>query len=410
MSRKVIQIGEEDINALILEVKEAFGHPIQNKSHIIHLIDKITTNNSKDIISFNTLRRFFKLIPSQHTPTIETLNILCRFCGYASWEEFTYVINQNSENFLGHSMIQIIRKQWSKEKAKHIIQDFKKSEKLYFWMSSVFHQISLEDKVFLVKESLNIIQSPQNENTSLGYAQYFWVQTIGCYMMQLEKRELTIFMKQIHHLKVICELCVSYNPSEINYDLILSHCKNDFTSTQDKLFLLSIQTLREYLKFGKLKKTSIVKIHQLVISADQFDIKPFSRIKALQIISEDAIHGSIERLKKDMSYFQKNKYYRESVVFFVLEISRALCHKNRFKDALQIISHYSNTYRGNVGFWASIHRNTLHLYSAWSNYFAGNKKSSIESLKNFNPQLVENFQEEWVLQDLKLIKKLLAEA
>jgi hypothetical protein len=137
MSRRAIQIGEEDIDTLSFQVQHSFGTPIKTKKNVHDLIDAITKQNPKDVISFNTLRRFFKLIPSTHTPTIETLNILSRFCGYSHWDEFTYVGNQNSENLLGHSMIQMLRQKWSREHAALMIHDFGKSEKLYYWLSAV---------------------------------------------------------------------------------------------------------------------------------------------------------------------------------------------------------------------------------------------------------------------------------
>lgn len=190
MSRRAIQIGEEDIDTLSFQVQHSFGTPIKTKKNVHDLIDAITKQNPKDVISFNTLRRFFKLIPSTHTPTIETLNILSRFCGYSHWDEFTYVGNQNSENLLGHSMIQLLRQKWSREHAAQMIQDFGRSEKLYYWLSAVFPNLNENDKIFLVNHSLNNIISPQYENSALGYAQYFWIQTTCCYLLQLDENNL----------------------------------------------------------------------------------------------------------------------------------------------------------------------------------------------------------------------------
>jgi hypothetical protein len=303
MSRRAIQIGEEDITALIVQVQLNFGGPIQTKKNALALIDQITKQNQKDLISLNTLRRFFNLIPSHHTPTIATLNILSRYCGYASWDEFTYVSNQNSENFLGHSMIQILRNQWSRDQAEKLIVDYAKSEKLYFWLASIFSKLSEKDKLFIINHSLNPVISPQHENTALGYAQYFWVQTIGCYLMQLEEKNLLSILPKIQHLKIIVELCVNYNTADKNYDHLLLHSQSLFTSQQDVTFFESVQWFRFFLKNKKWNKKMLSSIHSKIISPDQLDIKPFSRMRALHILSNHPTHSAYSSIQRDIQFF-----------------------------------------------------------------------------------------------------------
>ncbi len=407
MSRKVIQIGEEDIDALTQQVNHTFGGNIKTKKNVFDLIDAIVKQHPKDVISFNTLRRFFKLIPSTHTPTIETLNILCRYCGYSSWDEFTYVANQNSENLLGHSLIQMMRHQWSKEHARRMIDHFGKSERLYHWLSTVFHHLNDDDKIFLVNESFTKIISPQNENSALGYAQYFWVQTIGCYLMQLNETECRRRIKEINHPKIIAELCVSYNMHDSHYDILLAISKPTFVSIQDLIFFDSISYLRHFLRHHSFTPSQLISIQNWNIHPGQIDIKPFSRMRALQIISLSKKEGLEKIIATDLNHFKKHKSFRESIVFYIIEIARALCYVNQAIQSKHLFQQYTDLYQGNIGFWASIHRNTLYLYASWAFALNDEKEKASAYLQLFNSSLIENFQEECISKDLATVKKLL---
>lgn len=407
MSRRVVQIGEEDIDTLSFQVQHSFGTPIKTKKHIHDLIDAITKQNPKDVISFNTLRRFFKLIPSTHTPTIETLNILSRFCGYSHWDEFTYVGNQNSENLLGHSMIQMLRQKWSREHTVKMIQDFGRSEKLYYWLSAVFPNLNEKDKTFLINHTLDNITSPQYENSALGYAQYFWIQTIGCYLLQLDEDKFLDILPKIQHRKIISEICVSYNISEKNYDHLLEQTKDLFTSQQDQVFLKSVILFRSFLYSKKWSTEQHQYITDLHLSPANLDIKPFSRMRALQILANHPSQSTFTTIQSDLHFFKRNKFYRESIVFYIIEITRALCYSKRHDDAVVLLEEYKNLYQGNIGFWASIHRNTLQLYASWAFMMNNQKERAIDSYQKFNPSLIENFQEECIKKDLDRVKKIL---
>ncbi len=407
MSRRAIQIGEEDIETLSLQVQHTFDAPIKTKKNIHDLIDAITKQNQKDVISLNTLRRFFKLIPSNHTPTIETLNILSRYCGYSSWDEFTYVANQNSENLLGHSMIQMLRQKWSKEYAAQMIRDYARSEKLYYWLAAAFPNLQEKDKIFLINHSLDNIISPQYENSALGYAQYFWIQTVGCYLLQLEEHSFLKVIPKIKHRKIIAEICVSYNTSEKNYDHLLQQTKDLFTNQQDHVFLKSVILFRSFLSSKKWNKQHQHYIAELHLTPANIDIKPFSRMRALQILANHPSQSTFTTIQSDLHFFKRNKFYRESIVFYIIEITRALCYSKRNDDAVVLLEEYNSLYQGNIGFWASIHRNTLQLYASWAFAMNNQMERAIDYYQKFNPSLIENFQEECIKKDLDRVKKIL---
>lgn len=91
-----------DVDAIHLlkeEVIIVFGHSLKSSGDCNKLQEDIY-KKSGDIINFNTLRRFFGLIKTEFNPSKNTLNILSRYCGYESFQNFTssFQIQPNKEN------------------------------------------------------------------------------------------------------------------------------------------------------------------------------------------------------------------------------------------------------------------------------------------------------------------------
>jgi hypothetical protein len=200
---------------------------------------------------------------------------------------------------------------------------------------------------------------------------------------------------------------VSYNVSEKNYDHLLEQTKDLFTSQQDQVFLKSVILFRSFLYSKKWSNEQHQYITELQLSPANLDIKPFSRMRALQILANHPSQSTFTTIQSDLHFFKRNKFYRESIVFYIIEITRALCYSKRHDDAVVLLEEYNNLYQGNIGFWASIHRNTLQLYASWA--FAMNKQmeKAIDYYQKFNPSLIENFQEECIKKDLDRVKKIL---
>lgn len=52
--------------------------------------------SQKEYISDTTLQRVWLYKPGYDTVAIHTLNVLCRYCGYANWEVFQEYLKENS--------------------------------------------------------------------------------------------------------------------------------------------------------------------------------------------------------------------------------------------------------------------------------------------------------------------------
>jgi hypothetical protein len=88
---------------LKLQVEQVYGMPIKYGNQCQQLSLSIFDQTS-EYISFQTLRRFFGFIDKNKKPTIKTLDILSKYCGYRHFEDFT----NHSKKTIKDNLIEII--------------------------------------------------------------------------------------------------------------------------------------------------------------------------------------------------------------------------------------------------------------------------------------------------------------
>ncbi|RPD49012.1 hypothetical protein [Paracnuella aquatica] len=78
----------QNLNTLKDEVETVLGRKILTASDCTELSNDIfrKTNNQ---LSLNTLRRFFNLMESKYSPSLFTLDLLSKYCGFNTFSEFT---------------------------------------------------------------------------------------------------------------------------------------------------------------------------------------------------------------------------------------------------------------------------------------------------------------------------------
>jgi len=86
-----------ELNELRHEVEYIFGKQIVSYNDCILL-----AHNLENILSTQTLRRFFKLITSKSGPGVFTLDTLSRYCGYKNFDKFRSIqANQDLISYFG---------------------------------------------------------------------------------------------------------------------------------------------------------------------------------------------------------------------------------------------------------------------------------------------------------------------
>ena len=77
----------EYVSLLKMYIEKMLGRRILSSTDCRLLFNDIT-QQLDSTLSFNTLRRFFKLMETKHNQSIYTLNILAAYCGFSSFDDF----------------------------------------------------------------------------------------------------------------------------------------------------------------------------------------------------------------------------------------------------------------------------------------------------------------------------------
>lgn len=75
------------IEQLLENILQTFGHPIKNTNDCKSLSDEIF-QKTKKYISYNSIRRVFHVVESNHVPRMSTLNILAEYIGFQNFDDF----------------------------------------------------------------------------------------------------------------------------------------------------------------------------------------------------------------------------------------------------------------------------------------------------------------------------------
>lgn len=89
-------VSEFVLSALKEKVVEDFDSPITSKTDCDRISERIEAQTGR-VISVNTLRRFFEIMPTASRPSLETLNILSAFCGYADFFDFKHCLDEKEK-------------------------------------------------------------------------------------------------------------------------------------------------------------------------------------------------------------------------------------------------------------------------------------------------------------------------
>lgn len=90
---KSVQVTEEERLFLLKSIEEKYGLKI-NSANDCELLSQIIFKKTSILISYNTLRRFFKILPNSNFPSLYTVNVLSKLIGFKDFIELReYRIN-----------------------------------------------------------------------------------------------------------------------------------------------------------------------------------------------------------------------------------------------------------------------------------------------------------------------------
>ena len=94
---KSVKVSDEERDFFQKSIEEKFGLKI-NSANDCALLSEIIFKGKNVLISYNTLRRFFKLLPNTNSPSAYTVNLLSSLIGFEDFNALKeYRLNLNRD-------------------------------------------------------------------------------------------------------------------------------------------------------------------------------------------------------------------------------------------------------------------------------------------------------------------------
>ncbi len=245
------------IENLKKEIAKKIKREIKNRGDCVFLSNAIF--EILDIeISYNTLRRFYNLLPSTKT-SIKTFNTLAQFIGYKNYIDFT----QNYKYKEKINITEIIYKSVAKNKPEDIVNLVKKTKKssedftslIIILIRELWHNrnFKLIDRIFNLK-ALNFNSFSYDEVLKLG-------NSIGLLIRKKDKLH-PLLLNNINFLDCVFLIFVDYSSLNKYYGDTLEIIKKNNVRYDITLFSKAVLEFRNFINNTKIKDFDIDKPHK----------------------------------------------------------------------------------------------------------------------------------------------------
>ena len=265
------------IENLKKEIAKKIKREIKNRGDCVFLSNAIF--EILDIeISYNTLRRFYNLLPSTKT-SIKTFNTLAQFIGYKNYIDFT----QNYKYKGKINVTEIIYKSVAKNKPEDIVNLVKKTKKssedftslIIILIRELWHNgnFKLIDRIFNLK-ALNFNSFSYDEVLKIG-------NSIGLLIREKDKLHPQL-LNNINFLDCVFLIFVDYSSLNKYYGGTLEIIKKNNVRYDITLFSKAVLEFRNFINNKKIKDLDIDKPHE-----KQLHSILIGRLLSLKLLSAD---------------------------------------------------------------------------------------------------------------------------
>lgn len=265
------------IENLKKEIAKKIKREIKNRGDCVFLSNAIF--EILDIeISYNTLRRFYNLLPSTKT-SIKTFNTLAQFIGYKNYIDFT----QNYKYKGKINITEIIYKSVAKNKPEDIVNPVKKTKKssedftslIIILIRELWHNgnFKLIDRIFNLK-ALNFNSFSYDEVLKIG-------NSIGLLIREKDKLHPQL-LNNINFLDCVFLIFVDYSSLNKYYGGTLEIIKKNNVRYDITLFSKAVLEFRNFINNKKIKDLDIDKPHE-----KQLHSILIGRLLSLKLLSAD---------------------------------------------------------------------------------------------------------------------------
>lgn len=237
------------IEVLKNKVQEKLGVIIKNRGDCQFLSDAILEELG-ETINYNTLRRFFGIDKrAQFDASRNTLNILAKFLGYGSYNEFSRLVVRSGANQYSDQWFAIL----NEEDSERIIAYLSAKRIQGKDFTEVFIR-AVRELILLrrIKEVDRIFKSDLHRQHEFNYSESVHIgNAIGILLrdVELSPDEYNLLAKNKAFVQMVLSIFVDYSSLNSNYGVFvrLMETECDVLDENDRIFFTCVNYLRLYL-------------------------------------------------------------------------------------------------------------------------------------------------------------------
>jgi hypothetical protein len=268
-----------DLNLFREEVQKHFGRPIVNRRDCEEL-SVLIFEQTGQLISYNTLRRFFDLAGKNHSNISQTsLNILANYCAYEHYFQFDLGIaktNFSAEQFHEVKLNCLVNQKIDFNTIYRLVDEFKGLDQTYSFLHELVIQAFQMKDVEFIKHIFDL--TPVFENTHYLYSHvFFLVQSLGVQLRNKSEMKEEIWSFWAQHptaRRLYFELFVDMDELIHSHYLALEKYLDHSEQENEKLFVHALLFFRAYnlgLKneqekhYSQLSKADLYNLHPILL-------------------------------------------------------------------------------------------------------------------------------------------------
>jgi hypothetical protein len=325
------------------EIEQKLGISIQRRGDCQLLSDAVLTELGESI-NYNTIRRFFGVDKSSVIePSKNTLNILSKFLGYASYNQFSKQVIQFGANQYQDNWYFVLNSQSTSEVINYLI--YRRMKDVFFvdvFIRTIRELLLMRrftdvDLIFRIKD-LKLNKFSYSESIYVG-------NSIGILLrdVTLEDEDYSLLLKNKLFIRHVLSIFVDYSSLNKGYGVFVTRAEQgkEFLSKNDALFFECLSALRHYLLFGKCKTKISINFSKLV--AHPILIGRLAAIKILQCEEDEKKADVLNDLR---AIFEAEKvrridyFYEVNIVALIMSDFNLIAALNKIQDAPHIRQHY----------------------------------------------------------------------
>ena len=370
MARLLQQPKEEHLDYLRNLIVNTFSRSVCNV-YDCKLLEEDIFKAIAQRVSVDTLRRLFKILKGNSSPSTFTLDVCSNYVGYNGWES---LIQSHSEQNILHQkslVFDVIENDISFDELSNRINTFSKSKELY----ETFNQIILaksqkEDVVFF--ERIFELRIIFEFNETFKYNIYHSIHLLACLCMKKDWLK-NIAVNNYFNLPYENDYFVEWLVVPEN-DYYAELLENYYQSKKSDKQVVLFNSLIKCTQFAETENRELFLEHYKI--AEDFDVKQNSIINILKMrylgvqlywdkqFNEGLFQKNlIDAIVKHHYINTKDAGDRVSSIFMICQY---LSHVNAYETIILLYEQNSKRHSKILGYWAELNFNQLKVYYAFA--------------------------------------------